>query len=151
MIRSAIARGADTLPVYRAASLSAAEAFGLKDRGQIAPGKRADIVVMNNLAACRPQMVICGGIVINDAAFASRKTIPPVARNSVKPPPITAGSFRCAENRAETSVIGILPGKIITEHLTEDIHPDGAVSPPSSGRTAGRTYEPSGQSRAAHQ
>ncbi|MDI3337974.1 adenine deaminase [Defluviimonas aestuarii] len=138
MIRSAIARGADTLAVYRAASLSAAEAFGLKDRGQIAPGKRADIVVMNNLAACRPQMVICGGIVVNDAAFASRKTIPPVARNSVKPPPITAGSFRCAENRAETSVIGILPGKIITEHVTEDIHPDGGDKRPDPARDLAR-------------
>jgi adenine deaminase len=53
MIRTLIALGCDPLAVYRAASLSAAEAFGLKDRGQIAPGKRADIVVLPDLGGCR--------------------------------------------------------------------------------------------------
>lgn len=123
MIRTAIAAGANELAVYRAASLSAAEAFGLKDRGQIAPGKRADIVVMDDLSECRAETVIAGGIVVDDAAFAARGTVAPVARNSVKPPAISAASFRCAGNRIETPVIGILPGKIITEHLTEDIPP----------------------------
>ncbi len=52
MIRTAIALGAPPLAVYRAASLSAAEAFGLKDRGLIAPGKRADIVAIDSLAGC---------------------------------------------------------------------------------------------------
>ncbi|MCV6597335.1 MAG: amidohydrolase family protein, partial [Mangrovicoccus sp.] len=52
MIRTAIARGTTPLAVYRAASLSAAEAFGLKDRGHIAPGRRADIVAVNSLENC---------------------------------------------------------------------------------------------------
>ena len=50
MIRTLIALGAPPLAVYRAASLSAARAFGLRDRGLIAPGRRADIV-----AARRPR------------------------------------------------------------------------------------------------
>jgi adenine deaminase len=49
VIGTAIALGAPPLAVYRAASLSAAEAFGLKDRGLIAPGKRADIAVIDTL------------------------------------------------------------------------------------------------------
>jgi adenine deaminase len=49
IIRTAIALGAPPLAVYRAASLSAAEAFGLKDRGLIVPGKRADIAVIDGL------------------------------------------------------------------------------------------------------
>ncbi|MGB8623203.1 MAG: amidohydrolase family protein, partial [Paracoccaceae bacterium] len=44
MIRTLIALGTPVLAAYRAASLSAAEAFGLKDRGLIAPVQRADIV-----------------------------------------------------------------------------------------------------------
>ncbi|MCV2866325.1 adenine deaminase [Defluviimonas sp. WL0075] len=138
MIRTAIARGADPFAVYRAASLSAAEAFGLKDRGQIAPGKRADIVVMEDLATCRARVVICGGKVADDAAFAARRTIAPVARHSVKPPAIAAASFRCAGNRAETPVIGILPGKIITAHLTEDILPDAGDKRPDPARDLAR-------------
>jgi adenine deaminase len=130
MIRTAIALGAEPLAVYRAASLSAAEAFGLKDRGLIAPGKRADIVVIDSLESCRASMVFAGGVQVTDAAFAARKTIPPVARNSVKAPPIVASDFRTGGNRVETPVIGIIPGKIITEHLTYDIAPkDGDKTP----------------------
>lgn len=134
MIRTAIAAGVEPFVAYRAASLSAAEAFGLKDRGQIAPGKRADIVLLDDLSTCHAEMVICGGRFADDAAFAARGTVSPVARNSVKPPAITAASFRCAGNRTETPVIGILPGKIITEHLTEDIAPEAGDKRPDIAR-----------------
>jgi len=130
LIRTAIALGCPPLAAYRAASLSAAEAFGLKDRGLIAPGKRADIVVLQDLATCRPEMVFTGGVRVGDAAFATRQIVPPVARHSVKAPPVRAEDFRTGGNRAETPVIGILPGKIITEHLTYDIAPtDGDKRP----------------------
>ncbi|HPD93034.1 MAG: adenine deaminase [Rhodobacter sp.] len=117
MIRRLIAKGRDPLSVYRAASLSAAEAFGLKDRGQIAPGKRADIVVLDDPATCHASMVFCGGVLADDAAFAARDVIAPVARQSVHVPPIRPESFRYAGNNPETPVIGIWPGKILTEHL----------------------------------
>ncbi|MFM7336289.1 MAG: amidohydrolase family protein, partial [Tabrizicola sp.] len=63
MIRTAIQLGAPPLAVYRAASLSAAEAFGLKDRGLIAPGKRADVVVIDSLEGCHASLVLAGGVV----------------------------------------------------------------------------------------
>ncbi|WP_245866480.1 adenine deaminase [Oceaniglobus roseus] len=121
MIRTAIARGVSPLAVYRAASLSAAEAFGLKDRGQIAPGKRADIVAVRSLAYCDAEVVLCGGVVVGEAAFAARRVVEPIGRGSVRAPRVTAESFRLGSNRAVTDVIGILPGKIITEHLVEDV------------------------------
>ena len=130
MIRTAIALGAPPLAVYRAASLSAAEAFGLKDRGLIAPGKRADIVVIDSLEGCNASLVLAGGRTVTEAAFAARKTVPPVARKSVKAPVIGPQDFRTAGNRAETPVIGVIPGKIITEHLTYEIAPtDGDKRP----------------------
>ena len=130
MIRTAIALGAEPLAVYRAASLSAAEAFGFKDRGLIAPGKRADIVVIDTVESCNAIRVFAGGIEVTDAAFAARAVIPPVARHSVKAPKVEAHHFRCGGNRVETPVIGILPGKIITDYLTYDISPsDGDKRP----------------------
>jgi adenine deaminase len=130
MIRTAIALGAPPLAVYRAASLSAAEAFGLKDRGLIAPGKRADIVVIDSLEGCHADMVLAGGRRLTAEAFAARETTAPVARHSVKAPKVTAADFRTGGNRVETPVIGILPGKIITEHLSYDIPPvDGDKRP----------------------
>ena len=134
MIRTAIALGAEPLAVYRAASLSAAEAFGLKDRGLIAPGRRADIAVIDSLAGCHASLVIAGGRVADAAAFAARDIIPPVARHSVKAPPVVAGDFRTAGNRTETAVIGILPGKIITPHLSYDIAPEGGDKRPDIAR-----------------
>ncbi|MDD7970408.1 adenine deaminase [Roseinatronobacter alkalisoli] len=134
MIRSLIAMGCDTLSVYRAASLSAAEAFGLKDRGQIAPGKRADIVALPDLAECRAALVLCGGRVVDNAAFAARDLIAPVARDSVHAPQVAARNFRHAGNTPETPVIGILEGKIITEHLREQIIPQDGDKRPDPAR-----------------
>ncbi len=134
MIRWAIAQGADPLAVYRAASLSAAEAFGLRDRGLIAPGKRADIAVIDSLAGCHASMVLAGGVIADAAAFAARATIPPVARHSVKARPVTATDFRTGGNRVETPVIGIIPGKIITEHLTYAIPPQDGDKRPDTAR-----------------
>jgi adenine deaminase len=134
MIRTAIALGAPPLAVYRAASLSAAEAFGLKDRGLIAPGKRADIVVIDTLEGCHASAVYAGGVAVTDAAFAARDVIPPVARHSVKAPATAAQDFRTGGNRTETPVIGILPGKIITEHLTYDIAPQDGDKRPDIAR-----------------
>ena len=138
MIRRLIEKGRDPLSVYRAASLSAAEAFGLKDRGQIAPGKRADIVVLDDPADCRASLVLCAGVVADDAAFNARETIPPVARNSVHVPPISAASFRYAGNNAETSVIGIWPGKILTEHQKEVIQAIDGDKRPNAARDLAR-------------
>jgi len=121
MIRELIRLGCPPLAVYRAASLSAAEAFGLKGRGQIAPGKRADIVVLDDIAECRATLVLSGGVVMDEAAFAARTVTPPVGRGSVKIGTIRADHFRTGGNRRRTDVIGIIPGKIITEHLQETI------------------------------
>jgi adenine deaminase len=53
MIRTLIALGRPLHHVYRAASWSAANAFGLRDRGIIAPGRRADVVLVGDLEAVR--------------------------------------------------------------------------------------------------
>lgn len=133
MIRTLIALGTSPLAAYRAASLSGAEAFGLKDRGLIAPGKRADIVAVRSLDACDVQTVFCAGIEATAENFTKRSKIDPVGTGSVHAPLLRADDFRAKANRAETDVIGIVEGKIITEHLHETIvvedgdkHPDPA-------------------------
>ncbi|MCT4332609.1 adenine deaminase [Paracoccus sp. YLB-12] len=134
MIRTLIAMGTPPLAVYRAASLSAAEAFGLKDRGLIAPGMRADIVALDSLEACNASLVLCGGRVVDDTAFAGRETISPVGRGSVKAPRVAAGDFRYTGNTTRTPVIGITEGKIITQHLNEEIAPQDGDKRPDPGR-----------------
>ncbi|MBT9384061.1 adenine deaminase [Pseudooceanicola sp. CBS1P-1] len=134
MIRELIRMGCSPLAVYRAASLSAAEAFGLKDRGQITPGRRADIVVLPDLEGCHAEMVLSGGVVLEEAAFAQRQITPPVGRASVRAPVVTADHFRSSANREETDVIGIVEGKIITEHLHEVIAIENGDKRPDPAR-----------------
>ncbi|MGY3437323.1 MULTISPECIES: adenine deaminase [unclassified Marinovum] len=138
MIRRLIEKGVPPLAAYRAASLSAAEAFGLKDRGMIAPGQRADIVALDSLAGCNAQLVFCAGQQVTDAAFAARGHVDVVGRNSVKAPKVAASDFRSSGNRTTTDVIGIIEGKIITAHLSEDIAIEDGDKRPDATRDLAR-------------
>ncbi|MBB3590000.1 adenine deaminase [Rhizobium sp. BK529] len=116
MIRTAIAKGVEPVAIYRAASISAARAFGLRDRGLVAPGWRADLVIIDSLENCRAEMVFSAGRQVTDALFATRKPVSPVGLDSVKARPVNAAHFGVPVSEGETSVIGVMPGKIITEH-----------------------------------
>jgi adenine deaminase len=84
----------------------------------IAPGKRADIVLLDNLKACAVSGVVSAGRLVDDRLFASRPTVAPVGQNSVKFDRVTADDFRVTASSDAMPVIGVIPGKIITEYLT---------------------------------
>ena len=117
MIRRLIAKGIRPLDAYRAASWSAANAFGLSDRGLIAPGRRADIVLLDHLEECVVSDVVSGGRIASDEAFSGRTLVVPVGLNSINAEPVSADRFAVPAESGPTPVIGVVAGRIITEKL----------------------------------
>jgi len=115
-IRRLIAMGRPLHHVYRAASHSAARIFGLKDRGLIGPGWRADIALLDSLEDCRVSDVVTGGRLVVPELFAARKPVEPVGLASMKARPVTAQTFHspARPGQNETPVIGVKPGLILT-------------------------------------
>ncbi len=127
MISEAIRCGADVLATYRAASISGATAFRLQDRGLVAPGWRADLVVIDTLENCRVSHVISAGRSVDDALFATRETVPSVGLNSVKSKPVSALQLQSRGSGVDMPVIGVNPGKIITQHLRRTLPAENGV------------------------
>jgi adenine deaminase len=117
MIRTAIRLGAPPIAAYRAASISGARIFGLMDRGLVAPGWRADLVVVDDLESCAVSKVFTAGRLVGDALFAARGTLAPVGRHSVKARRVAAQDFVAKGAGPSTQAIGVVPGKIITQRV----------------------------------
>jgi adenine deaminase len=117
LIRTAIRLGAPPLAAYRAASISAARIFGLRDRGLVAPGWRADLAIIDDLEHCAVSMVLTGGRVVDDALFASRGLLAVVGRESVKARRVEPSDFVAKGQGPSTQAIGVIPGKIITDRV----------------------------------
>ena len=132
-IRRLIAAGRPLHHVYRAASHSAARIFGLRDRGLLAPGWRADIALLEDLHDCRVVEVVAGGRLVRPALFEARQPVAPVGLASMKAQPVRASQFRvaAAPQRNVAPVIGVTPGRIITRHeeAVLAVSSDGASLP----------------------
>jgi adenine deaminase len=122
LIRAAIGRGVRPLDAYRAATWSAARHFGLFDRGLVAPGQRADIVLLEDLETCKVHSVVCRGAPVTPDRFRTRPDVALVGLDSVKLRPVTADTFHVPIGTGESPpVIGIRPGNILTDRLSINV------------------------------
>jgi len=116
MLRSAVQRGLDPLLAIRLATLNPARYFGLEAMGAIAPGKRADLAVFQDLREFDVVYVFCAGRLVARRGRLSDDILWPA-------PPAAPSSFaldarrvdlRIAALGREARVIEIVPGQILT-------------------------------------
>jgi adenine deaminase len=100
----------------RHATLVPARHYGLSDRGAVAPGYRADLVVVDDLRDFRASLVVKDGrVVARDGALVADLPPRPVAgANTVRLAPLDESAFRLRLSDSNPPVIGIIPGQLIT-------------------------------------
>jgi adenine deaminase len=122
LIRIAIAEGIDPLTAIRLGTLNTAEHYGLHDRGAVAPGRRADLVVFSDLRAPRAEIVFRGGVeVARDGRLLDDRPRPPAAtlpRTVHLDPDRLDFAIPAAGSRVR--VIGAIPDQLLTENLVMD-------------------------------
>ncbi len=118
-VRVAIDAGLDPITAIRMATLNATEAFGLRDRGAIAPGRRADLVVTSSLENFHAAQVFVGGqLVAKNGTVAGNWPEPTVQANGVQNTihvNVEALSLRIPAQGTQLRAIGIIPNQLITE------------------------------------
>ncbi|MBQ4558939.1 MAG: adenine deaminase [Tyzzerella sp.] len=126
-LRICVEEGIDPVTAIRMATLNAAECFGLKDRGAIAPGYRADIVLMDDLKDFQVNRVwIEGKLVAQEGAYLPKieKYDISSVKGSVVLKDFSKDKFKMNLKSNKVNVIGILPGGVVTEKLTAEIELD---------------------------
>ena len=126
-LRICVREGIDPMTALRMATLNAAECFRLYDRGAIAPGLRADIVLLHNLDDFYvKQVFIKGRLVAADGRYllpVKRVDSGPV-QNSFHVKDFSENKLKLNLKGDKVHVIDILPGGVVTGKGTAEIRRD---------------------------
>ena len=116
MVRRAVERGIDPRDALTMASHNAATWHGLDDRGAIVPGRRADLLLLPDLERFVPDLVLKDG---RPPADPPADAVPEWARRTVRVQPLSSNDLHVPSAGGAVRVIGLVPGQIVTESLSE--------------------------------
>ena len=124
MCRVAVAEGVAAEDALVMATLHGALAHGLEGHGAIAPGYRADLVLLESLESFSPSLVLAGGRVAARDGRVEDFAVPPTPAyvlGTVRSAPLTAADLRLDGNGADrVRVIRVIPESLVTEMREEE-------------------------------
>jgi len=134
IVRLAIAGGLDPVRAIKMASLYPAQYFGFAERGAIAPGYLADLIVVPDLREFQPRQVYIGGTLVAEegkplfAAPGLSRELGASVSDTIRLAGFSAERLRLPGATGAARVIGMIPNQIITDDLTLDVTArDGAL------------------------
>ena len=120
IVRMAISRKVPVATVLQIATINTAKYYGLKDVGAIAPGYKADILVMDSQNVRMPRQVYKSGqLVCTDGVVVDipKTVIPPEVLNTINIKGIRKEELKIPMNGNMANVIGIVPYQVVTKHF----------------------------------
>jgi adenine deaminase len=134
-IRLAVREGLNPMTAIQMVTLNAAERFRLWDRGAVAPGYRADIVVLDSLETLNVEKVISGGRLVAENGEMLPVTPPEAV---AAPPSVTVDwdrlSFEIPAKGDRARVIGVVEGQVVTKALELPVRRESGLAVADAGR-----------------
>jgi adenine deaminase len=119
-IRVAVKNGFDPIKAIQMATINAARCYNLPNIGAIAPGYKANVVILNSLSDMDIYQVYKKGRLVAEngvALFEIRSINDSRMRNSVNIKKLEQNSFAIGDIEGLTNVIGLMPHSLITNKL----------------------------------
>jgi adenine deaminase len=137
VVRKAIASGLDPIRAIQMATINTAEYFRLSRLGAVAPGYRANLVVLSDLRSLNANMVFYNGkLVAEDGKLVI--SIPAVTNGTLCPmvniKPFERDALKLPAREAKSMVIEIVPDQIITRKREEEVRIKNGFVQPDIGR-----------------
>ena len=128
IVREAVKAGKSPFNAVMMASFNAATYFGLKDRGAVAPGYTADLIVVSDLDSFNVEKVFKNGkLVAENGELKADIVSAPVDEvkyrrvcHSFNMAKVTPDSFKIRETGSKKRVIRVVKGEIITDEVIVD-------------------------------
>jgi adenine deaminase len=119
IVRKAIAWGLDPVTAIQMATINTAEYFGLQSTGAVAPGYRADMVVLDDLQTVQVAQVYARGALVADSGsyLSPADSLSQVPLQSSIYVKASTLSFAIAAGEGPARVIGIVPDQVVTKEL----------------------------------
>ena len=117
MVKTAIEEGVSVANALQIATINVARHYGIKDAGAILPGRRADLLVFDNLDEWKPRQVYKDGrLAVDNGQLLQegRNCDSSSLEHTVNLAPVTVESFRLPLKTEMANVIGLVPYQIVT-------------------------------------